>query len=110
MFKQGDIIKVDLGTIVGHEEAGYRPCLCLSNHLVYQYSHVVIIAPISHTARNYPLYVKLDEQYTNGKILLDQIRVIDTKAQECHFVETISRDKLSEVLEIAKMIFDLDRV
>lgn len=109
MFKQGDIIKVDLGEIKGHEEAGYRPCLCLSNHLVAKYSHVIIVAPISHTIRNYPLYVKVDGQHTDGKILLDQIRVIDTNAKECHYVETIDDKKLSEVLEVTKMIFDIDK-
>ena len=34
-FKQGDIVYIDLDPTKGHEQAGKRPCLVISNNDYY---------------------------------------------------------------------------
>jgi mRNA-degrading endonuclease toxin of MazEF toxin-antitoxin module len=46
---QGDIIKINLDPKKGHEQAGYRPYICLSNKIISDYANIAIFAPISNT-------------------------------------------------------------
>ena len=69
--QQGDIIAIDLDPRMGHEQQGFRPVIILSNNIVSQYTHVVIVAPISTTQHNagylciitYPTMLPLREQF-----------------------------------------------
>ena len=40
MVRQGDIIKVDFNPQAGHEQAGYRPALVISNNFFNQKTNV----------------------------------------------------------------------
>lgn len=47
--------------------------IALSNDLVYQTSNMTIVAPISSTKRNFPMFHQLTSSQTvYGKVLLDQ--------------------------------------
>jgi mRNA interferase MazF len=70
--QQGDIIKINLDPKQGHEQRGYRPYICLSHHLVSDYAHIAVFAPVSNTLRRYPLYSVLRGTKTAGVVLLDQ--------------------------------------
>jgi mRNA interferase MazF len=102
---QGDIIKINLDPKMGHEQMGYRPYICLSHHLVSDYAHVAIFAPISNTARRYPLYVPLKETNTQGTILLDQLVAIDYNARRFTYIESVGADFLQELLDMAVLVF-----
>ena len=102
---QGDIIKINLDPKKGHEQAGYRPYLCLSNKIVSDYANIAIFAPISSTERKYPLYIPLLKTKTTGNVLLDQLVTIDYNARDFHFVETISSALLQQILSIVVMVF-----
>jgi mRNA interferase MazF len=102
---QGDIIKINLNPRQGHEQKGYRPYICLSHHLVSDYANVAIFAPISNTARQYPLYVPLEKTKSTGVVLLDQLVTIDYNARKWNFVETIDNEFLVELLKKVVVIF-----
>lgn len=102
---QGDIIKINLDPKKGHEQAGYRPYICLSNKIVSDYANIAIFAPISNTDRKYPLYIPLQKTKTTGNVLLDQLVTIDYNARNFKFVETIPSTLLRHILSIAVMIF-----
>jgi len=102
---QGDIIKINLDPKKGHEQAGYRPYLCLSNKIVSDYANIAIFAPISTTERKYPLYVPLQKTNTSGSILLDQLVTIDYNAKDFKFIETIPSAQLRQILSIVVMVF-----
>ena len=103
--QQGDIIKINLDPKKGHEQAGYRPYLCLSNKIISDYANIAIFAPISNTTRNYPLYIPLQKTKTTGDVLLDQLVTIDYNARYYSFVETIPSTLLRHILSITVMIF-----
>ena len=43
MVRQGDIIKVDFNPQAGHEQAGYRPALVISNDFFNQKKRILYI-------------------------------------------------------------------
>jgi mRNA interferase MazF len=102
---QGDIIKINLDPKQGHEQAGYRPYICLSHKLVSDYATIAVFAPISNTKRQYPLYIPLRETETTGVILLDQLVTIDYTARQFRYIETISGGFVKELLAAAVLVF-----
>lgn len=107
MVRQGDIIYLELNPTKEHEQQGFRPCLCVSNNLVYDYSNLIIIAPISNTKREYPLYYSLENYNISGKVLIDQLRSVDPSKRRIKFVEKIKQSDLENILDIAKLIFEI---
>ena len=102
---QGDIIKINLDPKKGHEQAGYRPYICLSNKIVSDYANIAIFAPISNTKRKYPLYVPLQKTKTTGNVLLDQLVTIDYNARGFEYIETVPSALLLHILSITILIF-----
>ena len=102
---QGDIIKINLNPKKGHEQAGYRPYICLSNKIVSDIANIAIFAPISNTKREYPLYIPLQKTRTTGSVLLDQLVTIDYNARNFIFVETIPSALLRQILSVTVMVF-----
>lgn len=78
MVKQGDIIKVNLNPKAGHEQAGYRPAVVISNNTFNKMARLAILCPITNTKNNFPLHIPLDERTkTTGVILCEHIRAVD---------------------------------
>ena len=102
---QRDIIKVNLNPKQGHEQAGYRPYICLSNKIISDIANIAVFAPISNTNRNYPLYIKLDGTKTTGAVLLDQLVTIDYNARGFDFVESVPQGVIDELLEKVVLVF-----
>lgn len=108
-LKQGDIIKVSLDPTHGHEQAGYRPAIIVSNHLVQDNSHIWLCCPISHTNRKFPLYIDLPRYLSiDGKVLIDQVRPLDLSKREFKYVESLKENDLDRVLTYLKLMFDTD--
>lgn len=99
MVKQGDIIKVSFDPQSGHEQAGYRPALVVSNGIFNTNTNLVLVCPISNTKNNFPLHIPLDNRtQTTGSILCQHIRSLDINARKYIFVEKIPDDILSTVI------------
>jgi mRNA interferase MazF len=103
--RQGDIIKICLDPKAGHEQKGYRPYICLSHRIVSDYANIAVFAPVSNTARRYPLYVPLTGTRTAGVVMLDQLVTIDYNARRWDYVETVENGALEELLKKAVLIF-----
>lgn len=100
-LKQGDIIKLNFDPQSGHEQAGYRPALVVSNDVYNQKTNLVIVCPISNTPNNFPLHVKLDSRTaTTGSILCQHIKALDAVSRGYVFVEHLPEDILQEVFDI----------
>ncbi|MDR1439568.1 MAG: type II toxin-antitoxin system PemK/MazF family toxin [Clostridiales bacterium] len=102
---QGDIIMISADPRRGHEQQGRRPYICLSNKLISDCANIAIFAPISGTARKYPLYIPLEGVGTTGAVLLDQLIAIDYNARSFRYVESVPERLISELLEKVVLIF-----
>ena len=79
VFEQGDIVYLDFDPQAGHEQRGRRPALVVSNNTFNRFSSLTMVCPITHTDRNHPLHIRLDERTrTDGVIMCDQVRMLDS--------------------------------
>ena len=101
MVKQGDIIKLNFTPQSGHEQAGYRPAVVVSNNFFNKATNLVIACPITNATKDYPLRIKLDDRTnTTGYILCDHVKSLDINSRGYTFVEKLPEDILAEVLSV----------
>lgn len=101
MVKQGDIIKLNFNPQAGHEQAGYRPAVVISNDFFNAKTNLTIVCPITNTNRPFPLHVSLDERTTTtGTILCEQLRAVDLEQRPYNQIEQLPEDLLNEVIAI----------
>ena len=95
MVKQGDIIKVSFNPQMGHEQAGYRPALVVSNDIFQMQTKLAVVCPITNTDNKFPLHVSLDSRTkTTGVILCEHLRTLDLNSRPYVFVEKVPDDIL----------------
>ncbi len=101
MVSQGDIIKLDFNPQSGHEQAGYRPAVVVSNDFFNAKTNLTIVCPITNTKKPFPLHVPLDHRtVTTGVILCEHIKALDLHARTFRVVERLPDDLLDEVIAI----------
>ena len=101
MVKQGDIIKVNFNPQTGHEQAGYRPALVISNNFFNEKANLTIVCPITNTNNHFPLHIPLDSRTeTTGVILCEHVRALDLRARPYKVVEKLPKDLLDTVVGV----------
>lgn len=103
MVKQKDIVQINFNPQKGHEQAGYRPALIVSNNDFNKYTNMTILCPIANTDNQFPLHVPLDDRTkTTGNILCEQIRAVDLNARKYKVIEQLPDDIFEKVIQILK--------
>ena len=101
---QGDLVMMDFNPQAGHEQAGRRPALVVSNQAFHRYTRMAIVCPITNQIKDYPMHVKLDERTkTAGEVLCEHVKSHDLAARKAVFIESMPDDLLEEVLERIKL-------
>lgn len=101
MVKQGDIIKLNFNPQSGHEQAGYRPAVVISNNFFNQKTNLTIVCPITNTDNRFPLHIPLDNRTkTTGVILCEHVKSLDLTARDYKVVENLPKDLLQKVIDI----------
>lgn len=97
---QGDLVMMDFNPQAGHEQAGRRPALVISNKAFHRYTRMAIVCPITNQIKDYPMHVKLDERTkTSGEVLCEHVKSLDLTARKAVFIERLPDDLLEEALE-----------
>lgn len=90
-FRRGDIVKVKLNPVSGHEQGNYRPVLVMNDVMLP--GDINIVLPITTKAKTYPFEVELDNRTkTKGLILCFQIRTVDLLSRKAVFIEKAPDD------------------
>lgn len=104
LIKQGDIIYVDLGTPIGSEQGGIRPCIVLQNDIGNKFSPTIIVAAITSELKNlnmptHFIIENYDEVGLKEKsmIMFEQIRSIDKR--RIKYEKPFGNLPIDEVLE-----------
>jgi len=101
MVKQGTIIKVNFNPQAGHEQAGYRPAVVISNNIFNERTNLTIVCPITNTNNRFPLHIPLDEKtQTTGVILCEHIKALDLKNRKYQEVECLPDDIMTKVINV----------
>lgn len=101
MVKQGTIIKINFNPQSGHEQAGYRPAVVISNNFFNQRAKLSIVCPITNTNNYFPLHIPLDERTkTTGVILCEHIKSLDLNSRTYQEIEELPKDILDRVIDV----------
>lgn len=92
-IRRWDLYRANLNPVVGHEQAGTRPVLVVSNDGFNRAAGVVTIVPLTRqagkTRRVYPYEVLLPERVAGNPV---------ASILMPHHIRTVSRDRLLERL------------
>lgn len=104
--KQGDIVFLDFSPQSGHEQAGRRPGLIISNDQFFMKTKLAVVCPITNTSNKFPLHIILDNRTnTTGVILTEHMKCLDVISRNIQFVEKLPEDLLDKTLAYVKAFF-----
>lgn len=104
----GDLIFLDFDPQAGHEQAGRRPALVLSEASYNAKAGLAIVCPITSQIKGYPFEVLIPEaSKITGVVLSDQVKSVDWKVRKAKYVGPSPRAVLDKVRRYLGMILDL---
>ena len=105
--KRGDFIWLDFDPTKGHEQAGKRPALVLSQER-FNISGLVMVCPITSKAKGYNTEILLPAtEPVQGVILTDQVHTKDWQARGIQIIGSASEQTLHEVFMRIKIIMGI---
>lgn len=108
MFKQGDICKVNLNPIIGHEQGNYRPVLVVNRDDIPLPGGLQIVIPITSKKHGFALEFELPQGMdTTGYVLPFQIRTLDLKRRDARFIEHAPEDFVEKCCSIVGQLFEI---
>ena len=76
---QFEVYVIELDPTVGTEIKKTRPCVVVSPDAINRNLTTVIVAPLTHSIRDFPSRLACNFNREDGQIVLDQIRSVDKK-------------------------------
>ena len=97
--KQADIVFLDFNPTKGHEQAGLRPCVVISNNVFNKNTKMVIVCPIISNEKEFPThYLLKNTKKIHGSVLCEHIRSIDYEMRNLKFVEKCDSDDFENIV------------
>lgn len=109
LFRQGDIVEFDFSPSRGHEPAGRRPGLVVSNDEFNWSTSMTLVCPITTRNNGFPLHLALpeeiDERY--GFVVVEQVRAFDLETRNAITIVHLDPDLplMRHVLTLLKSFF-----
>jgi mRNA interferase MazF len=103
-YLQFDVWLIDLDPTKGSEVQKSRPCVIVSPNGMNNNLNTVIIAPLSHSNKNYPSRIPSLFKKDPVQIMLDQIRCVD-KLRLTKKMGSIDNNTSSDVLKLLRTMF-----
>ena len=99
--KQGDIVFLDFNPTKGHEQAGFRPAVVISNNVFNDNTKMVIVCPITSNEKEFPTHYCLEDTIKiHGSVLCEHIRSIDYEVRNLKFVEKLSNNDFLSIITL----------
>ena len=97
--KKGDIAFLDFNPTKGHEQAGIRPCIVISNNVFNKNTKMAIVCPITSNEKEFPThYILSKTKKIHGSVLCEHIRSIDFETRNLKFVEKCNTDDFDNII------------
>lgn len=97
--KQGDITFVDFNPTKGHEQAGLRPCIVISNNVFNKHTKMAIVCPIISNEKEFPThYLLKNTKKIHGSVLCEHIRSLDYEIRNLKFVEKCNNEDFNNII------------
>jgi mRNA interferase MazF len=96
---RGDLVWLRFDPAEGHEQAGHRPAVVLSDRAYNGKIGLALFCPVTSKVKGYPFEVPLPEGLaTSGVILADHLHSLDWRARGARFIERLPASDMSSVL------------
>ncbi|MEK5478998.1 type II toxin-antitoxin system PemK/MazF family toxin [Paenibacillus sp. FSL R5-0407] len=105
--RRGDLVWLDFDPQAGHEHAGRRPAIVLSEADFNELTGFAVVCPITSQIKDYPFEVVLPEGLPfSGVALTDQFKSLDVRKRRIHIAGHISPESefMRAVLRNARSI------
>ena len=99
VISQYQIYWTDLEPTRGGEINKTRPCVIISPDEMNKFLRTVLIAPLTHTIKEYPSRVNCKVNGDTSAIVLDQMRTID-KSRLIKFIDKLNDDTIVRVKSV----------
>lgn len=104
VISRSEVYLVNLDPTVGSEIKKIRPCIVVSPDEINHSIRTVIVAPMTTKGRRYPTRIPCRFQDTEGLVVLDQIRTVDS-ARLVKKLGTLDAETMKVVLETLQEMF-----
>ena len=96
---RGDIVWLHFDPQAGHEQAGHRPALVLSQASYNRRSGLMLCCPMTSQRKGYPFEVVIEVDTDRESVVLaDQVKSLDWKVRKAVKKGTTSIDVIAETL------------
>ncbi|MCY3967189.1 MAG: type II toxin-antitoxin system PemK/MazF family toxin [bacterium] len=102
--KRGDVYLCELDPTVGSEIRKTRPALVVSPNELNEHWGTCLIAPMTTGSHPYPFRIPCTFSGTDGHVVVDQIRAVDT-ARLVRHLGRLSPSSMARVLSVAREMF-----
>jgi mRNA interferase MazF len=104
----GEFIYLDFDPQAGHEQAGHRPAVVLSER-AYNRTGMAVVCPITTQVKGYPFEVVIPSGHpVTGVVLSDQLRCLDLKARNAKPYHTRAPRAVIEAIQLRiKLLLNL---
>lgn len=104
--ERGDVVWVNFTPHAGHEQAGHRPAVVVSN-AKFNRNGLFGVMPVTNKAKGYPFEVPLPEgSGVEGVVLADQYRTLDWRARKAQFKGRVDPEVLAECVGLHLAVVD----
>lgn len=104
----GDFITLDFDPQAGHEQAGRRPAIIVSEAAYNGAAHLAIVCPITTHKKDYPFEVSIPPgSAVTGVVLADHIKSLDLTARRAKLVGKAPRVVLETTRQYIAAILGL---
>jgi mRNA interferase MazF len=107
-LEAGDLVWLEFGPPIGHEQAGRRPAIVVSPQAYNKQSSLILVCPITRNIEAWAFKVEMPEgTRIQGAIIVDQVRSIDRQARFVRREERVDPDTLDRVYSMLATLFGL---
>lgn len=104
---KGEIYLIDLGTGIGSEQCGKRPCLIVQNNSGNKYSSTLIVAPITTKSKGYgATHMSISCLLCPSTIMFEQVRTV-SKDRVIKYLAVLTDAEMENVNFKLKLAMDL---
>ncbi len=108
-IKTVEVWTVELNPTKGAEINKTRPCIIIGPKSINKMLNTVIVAPLTHSIKNYLSRVDCNFKSEAGQVVLDQIRAVD-KSRLTKKIGKIDAEISKNVCTILQVMFQFARI
>lgn len=102
----GDIVWMHFSPHAGHEQAGHRPAIVLSNRSYNEKRGMMICVPMTTRIKGYPFEVFITGP-TPAVALADQVKSLDWRAREASHKGRVPASEMAEIRHVVAALIGI---